>query len=102
MTDRAGSSILPTATIRPSRSPTSPVNASAPVPSTIVPPRITVSSTAVLLFVLRRGVAPRRVEQRQQQDVERGQQVAGWGRQQAGEGDAGDPVPEGHRVLFAD
>ena len=63
-------------------SPTSPVNAAAPVPSTMVPPRITVSSTVVLLFV-RVVVGERRVEHRQQERVERGEQVAGRRREEA-------------------
>ncbi len=45
-TRSAGSSISPTATIRPSWIPTSPGRAGAPVPSTSVPPRITMSSMA--------------------------------------------------------
>src|SRR5437899_5249308 len=44
MTRVAGSSTSPTATMRPSRTPTSPTRARAPVPSTIVPPRSTVSN----------------------------------------------------------
>ena len=42
----ASSSISPTATIRPSLMPRSPGRAGAPVPSTSVPPRITMSSMA--------------------------------------------------------
>src|SRR5581483_7305616 len=47
----AVSTSLPTAVMRPPSTPTSPVNFSAPVPSTIVPPRMTSSCAMRTVFL---------------------------------------------------